>query len=458
MKNHNLKKYVSGTALLFVLIVGFGSTPKLAYANHTLGHAFTNIVNEVLGTSFTDSRDMVDGGGPGGSGDSFCMSSCPDNDDDNDGGIRLTAAQVAAITAANTITNAEALAMTAADFNALTGVARVSAEMARARATGREITYNSDGSISVEVCDNGRGGEWILPDPASSVREPVPEPEDPDDSCRDRGTCPSIITSCTRGVNCTCAERNDCPITTCTPGVNCPVATCTPGVNCTCTERNDCVITAELEALVADFTVDLRGQPDIRTYSSRSRDIFPSTPIWLRWRGYDQNGAPADRCYGVEPDDFTAPLHLPLGRFVDASGRPADGGSRGVAGAPYPGLNDGETETYRVRCEKAGAIPGIASVTLSARSCTLDCGAVPTIIVNDSEGPVIVRFGEEVNISWNPFGNTTCTLSPQIALGNNANAIDEDTYTMTGESTFSITCEGGTDSVSVRVLPREQET
>ena len=130
----------------------------------------------------------------------------------------------------------------------------------------------------------------------------------------------------------------------------------------------------------------------------------------------------------------------------------------GIAGAPYPGLTNGVTKTYAVRCERAGAVPGSASVSLTAVACIIFCVDPPIMLVNDLEGPVVVRYGEEVNVSWLPLSNKVCTLSSQIADGNNANLNGEDTYIMTGETTFSITCENGSDSVLVHVLPRLQET
>lgn len=457
MKNYNIKKYDNRSVaksiniktytlkiLLFLVILFGGATFFVSVASAGL-FGFDNVA------------DMFDGGGRGAS-DPGNFSDGPFDSDTSDGafgqseggggnwtgdgGSGFTAAQVAVMLAANTITNAEALAMSARDFNALTGAARVSAEVARARATGREVTYSTDGSVSIEVCTNGRGGEWSMPDRAT------PEPENGGEYSQGSYYSQSSYGSCTPGVDCTCQQRGDCPV----------VPQCTPGVDCTCVERNDCTITAELEALVADFTMNLGGEVDIRTYSSRSRDIFPNIPIWLRWRGYDQDGNPADSCVGIKLDDFTAPKHLPLGRFVDGSGNPADGGAGGVAGVPYPGLADGANETYEVRCSRLGAVPGSASVRLRAVACTLNCPEPPIISVNNSDGPLIVRYNEEVKVAWSPLGNKACTLSAQIAPGNNANVTGEDTVVMTGETTFSITCENGSDSVSVRVLPRVQET
>ena len=99
-----------------------------------------------------------------------------------------------------------------------------------------------------------------------------------------------------------------------------------------------------------------------------------------------------------------------------------------------------------------------------------DAGCVtvtkPTITVDKP----IIRVGDTVKISWDPKGNAGCVLSPNVqaltvtplntATAPNANAVGSKNDTPTAETTYSIVCgaAGNEASVSVRVLPRIQET
>lgn len=88
-----------------------------------------------------------------------------------------------------------------------------------------------------------------------------------------------------------------------------------------------------------------------------------------------------------------------------------------------------------------------------------DCTVYPDITADK----LIVRYGEDVEVSWNPYSHVNCVLSETVMVltplpdGDVADSrIDEPT----GETTYSIVCDGAgnRDSVTVKVLPRFQET
>ncbi len=90
-------------------------------------------------------------------------------------------------------------------------------------------------------------------------------------------------------------------------------------------------------------------------------------------------------------------------------------------------------------------------------------GALPIITVDKP----LVRYGDDVVITWNPNGYTDCLLSTNlISLTGAPNPVTPPigsvggsrTDTLTGQETYTITCTGGSDSVTVKVLPRIQET
>ena len=311
------------------------------------------------------------------------------NDDHGGGGTsgtgiisngNYTSTQQGIIDAAAQYTDAEILAMSTDEILALPPDQQVAAQIARAEATGRDVTYYSNGTIVVESCSNGMGGTWTMDTPST------------------------IYAQSSYG-----STYSQSSYTTCT--------------------GNSCPVSAELEALAEDEPY----------YAAASRSVAPNKKIYLRWRGL--NGATS--CTGIVPDDFTGASHPVIGSLEAPS----------VHG-PYLGLAPGGVQRYTVECRNAAGQTAQASLELNA-ICSVDC-APPTITIDKP----IVRYGEEVVITWDPVSvkNTACTLSPQISAGNNANAVGNTTYTVTGETTFSITCNGGTAEVSVKVLPRVQET
>jgi len=75
----------------------------------------------------------------------------------------------------------------------------------------------------------------------------------------------------------------------------------------------------------------------------------------------------------------------------------------------------------------------------------------------------VVRYGEEVVITWDPRSHTNCVLSNNLMVTTpvpDGDVADDRTLTLTGESVFTIVCDGvgNSDAVTVKVLPRFQET
>ncbi len=81
----------------------------------------------------------------------------------------------------------------------------------------------------------------------------------------------------------------------------------------------------------------------------------------------------------------------------------------------------------------------------------------------------LVRYGDQVVVSWNPKLNINCVLSenvrsltgtPNPATAPNANAVGSRIDELTGEVTYTITCTGAgnVDQVTAKILPRIQET
>lgn len=90
-----------------------------------------------------------------------------------------------------------------------------------------------------------------------------------------------------------------------------------------------------------------------------------------------------------------------------------------------------------------------------------DCSIMPDITTNKS----IIRLGGSVIISWDPKIHQNCVLSPNVTRLNtpstpDGNVAGSRTDTPTGETSYSIVCDGAgnQDSVTVKVLPRIQES
>lgn len=89
-----------------------------------------------------------------------------------------------------------------------------------------------------------------------------------------------------------------------------------------------------------------------------------------------------------------------------------------------------------------------------------DCSVLPEINTNKP----VIRYGEDVIITWDPHSHINCVLSGNVTdlppVGADGNFPGTRTDTPTGETTYTITCDGvgNADAATVKVLPRIQET
>lgn len=88
-----------------------------------------------------------------------------------------------------------------------------------------------------------------------------------------------------------------------------------------------------------------------------------------------------------------------------------------------------------------------------------DCAVFPDISVDKP----IIRLGDSVDVSWDPRTHTNCVLSSNVmdlSPVPDGNIAGSRTDTPTGETSYSISCDGAgnEDSATVKVLPRIQET
>ena len=104
---------------------------------------------------------------------------------------------------------------------------------------------------------------------------------------------------------------------------------------------------------------------------------------------------------------------------------------------------------------------------IPASGCSSGCDHAPDPVITVDKP--IVRYGDSVKIHWNPKTNTGCQLSENVnvLVGGlnptttpNAMAVGSRIDLPEGESIYTITCNrsGHTDSATVKVLPRIQET
>lgn len=130
-------------------------------------------------------------------------------------------------------------------------------------------------------------------------------------------------------------------------------------------------------------------------------------------------------------------------------------GSNFSTGGNVSGSNNDVTEpaansntTYTVACTGGH---GNASDSLNV---SVGAGTVPEVEVD----PSIVRPGDSTTITWkNATG--ACTLTgPGVNMAGMTESTGSVDVTVNGESTYTITCPGGSDSATVKVLPVIQET
>lgn len=80
----------------------------------------------------------------------------------------------------------------------------------------------------------------------------------------------------------------------------------------------------------------------------------------------------------------------------------------------------------------------------------------PTITANGQSTLLIIRAGTPVTIEWSSNGNTNCRLSSQLPQGVVTSGLEIENPT--SESLYTISCDQGSESVIVKVLPVFQET
>ncbi len=112
----------------------------------------------------------------------------------------------------------------------------------------------------------------------------------------------------------------------------------------------------------------------------------------------------------------------------------------------------GASTLYRITCTGSGGPAATDSLTVTAVAAQL-----PTI----DAVPLIVRSGEKSTITWN-VGTADPAECSMTGKDINSLLLTKQTgtseVTITGETTFSIACPLGSDSVTVKVLPVIQET
>ena len=86
-----------------------------------------------------------------------------------------------------------------------------------------------------------------------------------------------------------------------------------------------------------------------------------------------------------------------------------------------------------------------------------DCNQQPLIDVDDP----IVRMGENTTLRWNPNGISNCRLLGNLTNQGPVSRAGSEVITPFADTTYVIVCDNQsayTQSVTVRVLPRIQET
>lgn len=200
--------------------------------------------------------------------------------------------------------------------------------------------------------------------------------------------------------------------------------------------------TAMAGGTVSDsVTVTAIGAPPTATIEIRNNDITP-----LEWTGGNINISSGD--------------DLDL-RWSSTNATTCSGGSTftvtpaGATSGTQPTVTAptiNQTRTYTVTCTGSG---GSATDSVSATMPSLP----PTITAN----PTVVRIGETTIIRWGTGSAppASCSVTgPGLGTTYTPLTAPQGTFTPTleAESTFTITCPTGTDSVTVKVLPRIQET
>ncbi len=412
---------------------------------------------------------------------------------------------------ASSMTSAQAAAYAAT----LSGADKLAFEIARGAVTGRGTVVNGD-KVVVTTCSNGRGGTWLIEEP------PVVKPPkctgshcDPKDPPKNTPASCQYLLANGRAGNVTLNKAGKVTLSWQTSGSGNTISIspkpgsvknnvgsrsisvnksttfeltvknnygsdkCAVQVNvgsgptkCTdadatnylaeeaCTyprSTGNPTVSAVIEALVdvsggqsnnSPAVAHVGTQPDTNfsgVYSGNDRYVSANKEIYLRWKGVQSNGKVANYCTGTVPGDFTAPGHAAIGSFENGDGR----------GKPYPGLANGESKTYTVRCFNDY---GSATDSVTLTGVTDFTNLPPTITANGKEDVLVVPYGTDVDIAWNPQNNPNCSLSNNLS-GADASQAGSKKINATGESTYTINCgTAGSSSVRIIVLPVLEET
>lgn len=153
-------------------------------------------------------------------------------------------------------------------------------------------------------------------------------------------------------------------------------------------------------------------------------------------------------------------IHLiaPLAMFIAGVTGFSSGSTSAVATANQQSVEFGLSEVSPRGVEGGFAMPA-SGCSDTTHGPIHDCALYPEINVNKA----IIRLGESIVVSWDPRSNTNCVLTTNVTAlppaTPNGNVVGSRDATPTGETTYSISCDGNrTDSATVKVLPRIQET
>lgn len=197
-------------------------------------------------------------------------------------------------------------------------------------------------------------------------------------------------------------------------------ATCTPGTKWNATSNACSLPSVTFEACDSSGTNCVSAPT--------SKDVLTSVPLQLRWTSN------ADTCTPVAGPGFVT------------------GGTANGTDPITSNATQNTSDIFTILCQFAGA-PGavgtIKSVTVNAQAPTPDLTADPRV-VRTSPGTT--------KLTWDLKGQTGCTLVGG-SLNRVVNVNDSDpSVTVTGKTTFTLTCGGQSDSVIVEIVPKGYET
>ncbi len=194
-----------------------------------------------------------------------------------------------------------------------------------------------------------------------------------------------------------------------------------------------------------------------RTFSCPPPPPPPNVDVTVRNDTDDPGGSFVESIGEIDPIDQISIRWDSDGTSCSASTNPA-GGNFSTGGStdgtdtdvvePYAGLST----VYTVTCVNGASAPRSDSVVVGA-----NIGLPPKM----EAIPEFVQKGKETTLRWDLTTNlpSTCSLrGPGVDQSTMATTIGEVTPEINGESTFTLTCPGGTLEVRVEMLPVVQET